>query len=71
ALAETGVAADDAVMIGDTTFDIEMARAAGVRGIGVRWGYHEAEQLAAAGAARLVADFAALEAVLDELLGQA
>lgn len=40
ALAETGVAAVDAVMIGDTTYDMDMARAAGIRGIGVGWGYH-------------------------------
>ena len=40
ALAETGVAAADAVMVGDTVFDMEMAAAAGVRGIGVSWGYH-------------------------------
>jgi len=40
ALAETGVAAADAVMVGDTVFDMEMAQAAGVRGIGVTWGYH-------------------------------
>jgi hypothetical protein len=30
----------DAVMIGDTTYDIEMGRAAGMRTIGVSWGYH-------------------------------
>jgi len=70
ALAETGVAAGDAVMIGDTTFDIEMARAAGVAGIGVEWGYHVPLALAQAGAARMVADFAALEAALDGLWGR-
>ena len=71
ALAETGVAARDAVMIGDTTFDIEMARAAGVAGIGVGWGYHAPDALAAAGAAQLVNDFAALDAALDGLWGRA
>ena len=40
ALAETGVAAKDAVLIGDTTFDMMMARAAGIAAIGVSWGYH-------------------------------
>lgn len=39
ALAETGVAPERAVMVGDTRYDIEMARAAGVRSVGVRWGY--------------------------------
>ena len=40
----------DAVMIGDTTYDITMARAAGVRAVGVSWGYHPAIELMAAGA---------------------
>ena len=33
------------VMIGDTTYDLEMANAAGVRGIGVSWGHHSSEEL--------------------------
>lgn len=31
------------VMIGDTSFDIDMAHAAGVKSIGVKWGYHGPE----------------------------
>ena len=50
ALAETLVGPGDAVMIGDTAFDMQMADAAGVRAIGVDWGYHEPAELAAAGA---------------------
>lgn len=46
ALAETGVSPDEAVMVGDTSFDMEMARAAGVAGIGVSWGYHPVSALA-------------------------
>jgi phosphoglycolate phosphatase len=57
ALAETGIAARDAVMIGDTTYDIEMGRAAGLATIGVTWGYHGAADLAAAGAGRLIASW--------------
>ncbi len=45
ALSETGVAPDDAVMIGDTSFDMQMASDAGVRGIGVSWGYHPRARL--------------------------
>lgn len=45
ALSETGIDAKDAVMIGDTSFDMDMARAAGVRTIGVSWGYHAPESL--------------------------
>ena len=36
----------ETVMVGDTTFDLEMADAAGVRGLGVAWGSHGAEGLA-------------------------
>jgi len=54
ALSEADVAAADAVMVGDTTFDIEMACAAGVRGVAVSWGYHRPDRLHAAGAARVV-----------------
>lgn len=47
ALQECDVPAEHAVMVGDTSFDMDMARAAGVRGIGVGWGYHEADRLGA------------------------
>lgn len=65
ALRETGVAAQDAVMVGDTSFDMEMARAAGITGIGVSWGYHGRDRL---GAARhMIEDFAALPPLLDTI----
>jgi len=35
----------DLVMVGDTTYDLEMARAAGVASIGVAWGHHSVERL--------------------------
>ena len=50
ALAEAMALAEDAVMIGDTSFDMAMAVAAGVRPIGVAWGYHAPDELRAAGA---------------------
>lgn len=50
ALAETGVAAQHCVMIGDTQFDMAMAVNAGVRAIGVDWGYHTVEELLDSGA---------------------
>jgi phosphoglycolate phosphatase len=65
AVRETGVAPRDAVMIGDTVFDIEMARAAGVAAIGVSWGYHPPAELRAAGADVVIEDFAQLRALLD------
>ena len=45
ARAETGVKATSTVMIGDTSFDMEMAKSAGVAGVGVTWGYHHRSAL--------------------------
>ncbi|AUH66018.1 HAD-IA family hydrolase [Paracoccus zhejiangensis] len=60
ALDETGAVAADAVMIGDTSFDIEMGRAAGVTAYGVDWGYHDSAALRGAGAQDVAQDFAGL-----------
>jgi phosphoglycolate phosphatase len=65
ALAETGVVADRAVMIGDTVFDMQMASAAGVPGIGVAWGYHDAAHLMPAGAGVVAQDYGDLMRILD------
>ncbi len=71
ALSETGVASGDAVMVGDTSFDIEMARAAGIAAIGVSWGYHPPGALIAAGAAHVITDFADLPGAVDQVWRQA
>ena len=55
AMAEVGVEADACVMIGDTTFDVRMARAAHAKALGVAWGYHDVEELKTAGAHAIVA----------------
>jgi phosphoglycolate phosphatase len=67
ALRDTGVAADDAVLIGDSIYDMQMAKAAGARAIGVAWGYHPPADPIAAGADAIVEDFAALDKALDAL----
>ena len=67
-LADTGVAAERAVMIGDTTFDIDMGRAAGVKTIGVDWGYHETATL---NADRIVKTPDAILSAIDDLIGPA
>ena len=54
AMSATGAEAEHTVMIGDTTFDVEMANNAGVRAIGVAWGYHQGEELMDAGAVAVV-----------------
>lgn len=67
AMAETGVTPENTVMIGDTSFDMEMARSAGVRGIGVSWGYHPVAALS--GASEILTDFAALPSAVARLWG--
>ncbi|MBR9650823.1 HAD-IA family hydrolase [Thalassovita aquimarina] len=66
ALAETGVAPENAVIIGDTSFDMQMARAAGVRALGVGWGYHRPEDLDPHADA-VIHDFRDLPAAIDRV----
>ncbi len=69
AMAEVGVGATETVMVGDTVFDIQMARNAQTRSLGVSWGYHEADELAAAGAARVIDSFEDLLPALHDVDG--
>lgn len=68
ACAQTGIAPEDTVIIGDTSFDMDMGRAAGVGTIAVSWGYHGRDRLAASGPDHVVEDFDALRRVLAEFL---
>ena len=70
ALRETGVEAHNTVMIGDTTFDMEMAMNAGVPAIGVSWGYHTDRELLAAGARVIVHGFQDLPGALESTIGE-
>ncbi len=65
ALAEAGAMTHQAAIIGDTVFDMAMGANAGVRAIGVDWGYHDAHELIDAGAVTVAGDFAALIAALE------
>lgn len=65
ALAETGVAPENALMVGDTSYDMEMARAAGIPGIGVSWGYHRPDALRAA--TSIARDFGDLARLIDDI----
>lgn len=64
AIFEAGAQPGDAVMIGDTSFDMAMARAANVRGIGVDWGYHTVQELLADGAEAVATSMEHLEELL-------
>ena len=70
AMGDVGAEAADTVMIGDTTFDMSMAGAAGVAAIGVSWGYHATDALREAGAATIVERYEALPAAVESTLGR-
>jgi phosphoglycolate phosphatase len=65
AMEETGASAEDTVVIGDSIYDIAMAKAADAWPFGVTWGYHPPQALLEAGAAVVLDDFAALLPALD------
>lgn len=51
--AELGVGPGDCAFIGDTAVDMDTARAAGMYGVGVTWGFRDVEELQAHGARAL------------------
>ena len=55
---EAGVDPVDTIVIGDSVYDMMMAKSAGAKAIGVSWGYGEAEALSAAGADDVVHEVA-------------
>ncbi len=65
ALFEAGAGAHETVMVGDTVFDIAMARGAGVRAVGVAWGYHHPAELLEAGASGVAQSAEELELLID------
>ncbi|NJM50997.1 MAG: HAD-IA family hydrolase [Sphingomonadales bacterium] len=68
AMADAGATPQQTVMIGDTSFDMEMGRAASCRTIGVSWGYHSPDELLASGADAVAYNMAELSAFLEEML---
>lgn len=66
ALADAGADARNAVVIGDTVYDIHMGRAAGTRTVGVNWGYHRVAELREAGADYIAESMDDLKAYLKD-----
>lgn len=66
-LSATGVAPENAVIVGDTEFDMAMGLAAGVRRIGVDWGYHPRERVMRGGAEAIAEDFEHLDRLVTSL----
>ena len=64
AMEEAGAEPHATAMIGDTSFDMAMGKAAGARAIGVAWGYHDPRDLAGAGAELIAAQVADLPGLL-------
>lgn len=64
AMAAVGADAERTAMVGDTTYDIEMAVNAGVVPVGVAWGYHPPDALTEAGADYIAPDFRSLQSFL-------
>lgn len=69
AMDRAGATRTQTVMIGDTIHDMRMARAAGVKAIGVSWGYHERAELEAEGADIVIDSFDKLDGAIEQLLG--
>jgi len=65
AMAESGVEPARTLLLGDTTYDMQMAGNAGVRAVGVSWGYHSREMLLSAGASCVIDRIEALEPLID------
>jgi len=68
AMSETGIPAEQTVMVGDTTFDIEMGKAAGAKAIAVSWGYHEVDELLEAGADIVIDRYEDLDGAIRTVL---
>jgi len=60
-----GIHPHDAVMIGDTSYDMEMAQRADMPAIGVNWGVHDEATLSKHGPLAVVGSVLALQALLD------
>ncbi len=66
--AEIGIVPTETVVIGDSVFDMKMAKAAGAQAIGVAWGYNEVPLLRAAGADYIAANSHELNLLLEQSL---
>lgn len=63
--AETGFAPKDALVIGDSVFDMQMAKSAGATAVGVAWGYNPPGQLLSAGADHIAGSAQELARILE------
>jgi phosphoglycolate phosphatase len=71
AMADCGAHPERSIVIGDTGWDMGMARAGDMYAIGALWGYHEADDLTAAGAHMLAAEPGQVLELAEQLVSQA
>ncbi len=69
AMTAVGVKPHETLVVGDTCYDVEMARRAGAHAIGVTWGNHPPTELLAAGALEIIERFDDLDRVVERVLG--
>ncbi|MZR31166.1 HAD-IA family hydrolase [Sneathiella litorea] len=65
AMLAAGTLPERTFMIGDTSFDMMLAKNAGCRGIGVTWGYHDDSDLLESGAEKLINRFEDLVGIIE------
>ncbi len=58
---QAGVMPHDTIMIGDTSYDMLMAKSAGTMAIGVSWGCHDSDMLKKSGADKIINHFSELK----------
>lgn len=64
-LMKLGMQPSQAVVIGDTSFDMIMSKSAGVHAIGVNWGFHTEPEILGGGADEIASTMDGLGAALD------
>ncbi|MEX3016730.1 HAD-IA family hydrolase [Gymnodinialimonas hymeniacidonis] len=64
AMMATGRSIGETLLVGDSRYDMRMARAAGIRAVGVNWGYNQGVELLSEGAICVARDFEHLAALL-------
>ncbi len=67
--AETGFDPSDCIVIGDSIYDMQMAKAAGAGAIGVAWGYNGVHLLREGGADDIARDVGELRVLLEQFYG--
>lgn len=65
AMRDAGTMPQNTFMIGDTSYDMQLAKNAGCRAVGVGWGYHSKTELTAHGADHFVEDYDQFRQILN------